>query len=352
MKNNAGKRILSAIKRYFSAHYGILLGLVVLCIVTSFLTPNFLKVNNFVNILRQISVSGVLAISLALVLLTGGIDLSVGSTCAACGCVFAVACTSWGMDIWSGMLVTMLVAGVIGIFNGLLVAYTAVPPFIITLSTQMAIRGMAYMFTGGMPIMVGGETADKFVKIGAGSWKFFNAAGKLVFELPFAVVLMIVVYLIFWIMLSKTRFGRHIYAIGGNQSAAEHSGINVRKDLIITYLLSSLLAGLAGILLASRISSGQPTAANGYETSAIAAAVVGGVSFTGGTGTLGGTFIGALIMGVINNVMNLLKLDYYYQYIAQGAVIIIAVLVDTYVKKNSKKSRRLLRKAEPKEKKS
>lgn len=342
----AGNGIVSATKRYFAAHYGILLGLVALCAVTSILTPNFLKVSNFVNILRQISVSGVLAISLALVLLTGGIDLSVGSTCAACGCVFAVACTAWGMDIWTGMIVTMLVAAVVGMFNGLLVAYTAVPPFIITLSTQMAVRGSAYMFTGGMPIMVGGETAKEFVKIGAGSWKFFNAAGKQVFELPFAVVLMIVVYLVFWVMLAKTRYGRHIYAIGGNQSAAEHSGINVRKDLIIVYLLSSLLAGLAGILLASRISSGQPTAANGYETTAIAAAVVGGVSFTGGTGTLGGTFIGALIMGVINNVMNLLKLDYYYQYIAQGAVIIIAVLVDTYVKKSNKKSKRLTQKAE------
>ncbi|MGI5967338.1 MAG: ABC transporter permease [Anaerotruncus rubiinfantis] len=335
-----GSGALAAVKKYFALHYGIILGLVALCVITSMITPNFLKVANFVNILRQISVSGVLAISLALVLLTGGIDLSVGSTCAACGCVFAVACTSWGMNIWAGMAVTLAVAFVIGIFNGALVAYTAVPPFIITLSTQMAVRGLAYMFTGGMPIMVGGQIAEKFVKIGAGSWKFLNGEGKQVFELPYAVVIMMIVYFLVWVMLAQTRYGRHIYAIGGNTSAAEHSGINVRRDLIVVYLLSSLLAGLAGILLASRISSGQPTAANGYETSAIAAAVVGGVSFTGGTGTIGGTFIGALIMGVINNVMNLLKLDYYYQYIAQGAVIITAVLVDTYVKKSNKRARR------------
>ncbi|MCI8649632.1 MAG: ABC transporter permease [Anaerotruncus sp.] len=340
---NAGNGIVSAVKKYFSLHYGILLGLVILCAVTSIIAPNFLKVGNFVNILRQISVSGVLAISLALVLLTGGIDLSVGSTCAACGCVFAVACAEWGMNLWSGIAVTMLVALVIGMFNGVLVAYTAVPPFIITLSTQMAVRGLAYMFTGGMPIMVSGKIGEQFVKIGAGGWKFLNGAGKQVFELPYAVVIMVVVYFLIWVMLAKTRYGRHIYAIGGNQSAAEHSGINVRRNLIIIYLLSSLLAGLAGILLASRVSSGQPTAANGYETSAIAAAVVGGVSFTGGTGTIGGTFIGALIMGVINNVMNLLKLDYYYQYIAQGTVIIIAVLVDTYVKKGNKRKNRILK---------
>ena len=156
MKKNAGKRILSAIKRYFAAHYGILLGLVVLCIVTSFLTPNFLKVNNFVNILRQISVSGVLAISLALVLLTGGIDLSVGSTCAACGCVFAVACTSWGMDIWSGMLVTMLVAGVIGIFNGLLVAWGDEDAVAHKAVGQLLGRGV-----GGAPCQGGAEAAEE-----------------------------------------------------------------------------------------------------------------------------------------------------------------------------------------------
>lgn len=343
--------VSKAVKKYFSSHSGILIGLLVLCMVTTLITPKFLQVGNFVNILRQISVSGVLAISLALVLLTGGIDLSVGSTCAACGCVFAVACTKWGMNIWTGMLITMFVAFVIGMFNGTLVGYTAVPPFIITLSTQMAIRGLAYMFTGGMPIMVGGEIAKDFVKIGAGSWKFTNSAGAVSFELPYSVVLMAIVYFIFFIVLTRTRYGRHIYAIGGNASAAAHSGINVRRNLISVYLLSSLLAGLAGILLASRISSGQPTAANGYETSAIAAAVVGGVSFTGGTGTIGGTFIGALIMGIINNVLNLLKLDYYYQYIAQGAVIITAVLVDTYAKRGGRVKRLLKKKGADKEEK-
>lgn len=325
-----------AIKKYFSLHYGILIGLLVLCVITSIMTPNFLQVSNFVNVLRQISVSGILALSLALVLLTGGIDLAVGSVCAASGCIFAVACTTWGMSISEGIIIALLVGLVIGIVNGLLVAYTDVPPFIITLSTQMAVRGLAYLFTEGKPIMV---TDEKFVKIGAGGWKFLDDSKNIIFEIPYAVVLMIIIYFGMWVLLAKTRFGRHVYAIGGNAEAAEHSGINVRKCLIVVYVLSSVLAALSGIILASRVSSGQPTAANGYETSAIAAAVVGGVSFTGGTGTIGGTFIGALIMGVINNVMNLLKLDYYYQYIAQGIVIIAAVLVDTYIKKEGKRKK-------------
>ena len=333
----------NAVKKYFSLHYGILIGLVVLCVATSFMAPNFLQVSNFVNILRQISVSGILALSLALVLLTGGIDLSVGSVCAASGCIFAVACAEWGMGIQAGMITALIVSLIFGLANGLLVAYTDVPPFIITLSTQMAVRGLAYLFTKGKPIMVSNQA---FVKIGAGSWKFYNSAEKMVFELPYAVVLMIIIYFIMWVLLARTRFGRHVYAIGGNSEAAEHSGIDVRRSLIIVYTLSGVLAGLAGIILASRVSSGQPTAANGYETTAIAAAVVGGVSFTGGTGTIGGTFIGALIMGVINNVMNLLKLDYYYQYIAQGVVIIAAVLVDTYVKKGNKKKKNRNKKKE------
>ena len=324
----------NAVKKYFALHYGILIGLFVLCAVTSIMAPNFLQVSNFVNILRQISVSGILALSLALVLLTGGIDLSVGSVCAASGCIFAVACAEWGLGTEAGVVIALGVGLVIGLANGLLVAYTDVPPFIITLSTQMAVRGLAYLFTEGKPIMVSDQA---FVKIGAGGWKFYNSAEKVVFELPYAVVLMIIIYFAMWILLARTRYGRHVYAIGGNSEAAEHSGINVKKSLIIVYTLSGILAGLSGIILASRVSSGQPIAANGYETTAIAAAVVGGVSFTGGTGTIGGTFIGALIMGVINNVMNLLKLDYYYQYIAQGVVIIAAVLVDTYVKKGNKR---------------
>ena len=332
-----------AVKKYFSLHYGILLGLLALCVVTSIITPAFLEIGNFINILRQICVSGVLAISLALVLLTGGIDLSVGSTCAACGCMFAVAYSNWGWDIFSSMAIAMAVAFVIGMANGLLVGYTEVPPFIITLSTQMVVRGLGYLFTGGRPVMASGE---EFTAIGSGSWKFLNEAGERVFELPYSVVVMVVVYIIFWVMLTRTRYGRHIYAIGGNRSASEHSGIHVRTDLVTVYLLSSLLAGLAGIINASRVSSGQPTAGEGYETSAIAAAVVGGVSFNGGVGTIGGTFIGALIMGVINNVMNLLKLDYYYQYIAQGVVIVGAVLVDTYAKKNSQ--RKLRKEKQPK----
>ncbi len=322
--------LVIGIRTFFGRHYGILIGLVLLCAAISLYSPKFLSVGNFVNILRQISVSGIVAISLALVLLTGGIDLSVGSTCAASGCLFAVFYTG-GASVWVAISLALLVALLIGLLNGGLVAYTTIPPFIITLSTQMIVRGVAYWFTQGYPVVA---TGNDFGMIGSGSWKWRNDLGRVAFELPYSIVLMLIVYLIFWLLLSRSRFGRHVYAIGGNVVAAEHSGINVRSVLIICYAMSGVLAGLAGIILASRVYSGQPTSGTGYETAAIAAAVVGGVSFSGGIGTIGGTFIGSLIMGVIANGMNLLKLDYYFQYIAQGSVVIAAVLVDSYFKQN------------------
>lgn len=323
---------IAAIKKYYKANYGILGALVVLCVLISIFAPNFFQLNNFVNILRQISVNGIVAIGMTVVLLGGGIDLSVGSVCAAAGCLFAVLFNA-GLDPILTVVATLAVACGIGLANGALVSLTKIPAFIVTISTQMIVRGIAYWFTGGYPVV---NNTEVFGVIGAGSWVIKDSANQVVFELPYSIIVMIMMYLITWAILMRSRYGRHVYAVGGNIVAASHSGIKIRKVLTGTYVISAVMAGIAGIILASRVYSGQPTAGTGYETTAIAASVVGGISFTGGFGFIGGTFIGSLIMGIIRNGMNMLKLDYYFQYIAEGSIVIIAVLIDAYVKKDRK----------------
>ncbi len=327
--------ILMTTKRWFSTNYGTLLALLALSALIALSEPNFATEGNVINILRQVSINGIIAIGLTMSLLIGGVDLSVGSTCAAAGCLVvklfespeAAAGTAGGLgwNVWGAILFTLFVGGLIGLFNGIFVANTNLPFFVITLATQMTVRGIAYWFTGGYPIL---SNNDTFNKIGNGNIEIARA-GTNPFQIPYPVIIMIVLFIIYGVLLSRTRFGRHVYAIGGNREAAIHSGINVRRILTIIYVNNGVLASIAGIILASRMLSGQPTVGIGYEGEAIAASVLGGVSFSGGFGTISSTIIGSLILGVVNNGMNVLGLQFYFQYIAKGLIILFAVYFDS-----------------------
>jgi len=319
--------VVAVVIRYFKMHYGPMIGLLAIGVIIQIFSPNFFTILNFVNILRQISVYGVLSLAISMIILTGGIDLSLGSTVAASGCLAAVLYSQANFPLWLAIVVTIIAAGLIGLFNGFMVAHTSLPFFVITLATQMTIRGLAYLFTRGYPVIVNDE---QFINIGNGAIKFYNTLGeKLEFEIPYSVLVMLLLFFVFWIVLSRTKFGRHVYATGGNINAAIHSGINVKTVQKAVYVFASMLAAVAGIILASRMYGGQPTVGVGYEGEAIAASVLGGIRFGGGYGTLGGTIIGSFILGVINNGLNMVRLEYYYQFIVKGFVILGAVYFDS-----------------------
>ncbi|PMM22501.1 ribose ABC transporter permease [Vibrio lentus] len=295
-----------------------LIALIFLIVVVSFLNPNFFTVDNILNILRQTSVNAIIAVGMTLVILTAGIDLSVGSVLALCG---AFAASMIGMEIPVMIAVpTALVAGAaLGAISGVIIAKGKVQAFIATLVTMTLLRGVTMVYTDGRPISTGfTDTADAFAWFGTG-----YAIG-----IPVPVWIMVVVFATVWYLLNHTRFGRYVYALGGNESATRLSGIDVDKVKIGVYAICGLLAAVAGIIVASRLSSAQPTAGMGYELDAIAAVVLGGTSLAGGRGRIMGTLIGALIIGFLNNALNLLDVSSYYQMIAKAVVILLAVLVD------------------------
>ncbi|MGF1727108.1 ribose ABC transporter permease [Photobacterium nomapromontoriensis] len=295
-----------------------LIALIFLIVVVSFLNPNFFTVDNIMNILRQTSVNAIIAVGMTLVILTAGIDLSVGSVLALCG---AFAATMIGLEIPVMIAVpTALLAGaVLGAISGVIIAKGKVQAFIATLVTMTLLRGVTMVYTDGRPISTGfTDVADSFAWFGTG-----YALG-----IPVPIWLMVIVFASVWYLLNHTRFGRYIYALGGNESAARLSGINVDRVKIGVYAICGLLAALAGLIVTSRLSSAQPTAGMGYELDAIAAVVLGGTSLAGGKGRIMGTLIGALIIGFLNNALNLLDVSSYYQMIAKAVVILLAVLVD------------------------
>ena len=295
-----------------------LIALIFLIVVVSFLNPNFFTVDNILNILRQTSINAIIAVGMTLVILTAGIDLSVGSVLALCG---AFAATLIGMEVPVLVAVpTALLAGaVLGAISGIIIAKGKVQAFIATLVTMTLLRGVTMVYTEGRPISTGfTDVADNFAWFGTG-----YALG-----IPVPIWLMVIVFASVWYLLNHTRFGRYVYAVGGNESAARLSGINVDRVKIGVYALCGLLAALAGLIVTSRLSSAQPTAGMGYELDAIAAVVLGGTSLAGGKGRIMGTLIGALIIGFLNNALNLLDVSSYYQMIAKAVVILLAVLVD------------------------
>ncbi|EOG5904483.1 ribose ABC transporter permease [Vibrio vulnificus] len=295
-----------------------LIALLFLIVVVSFLNPNFFTVDNILNILRQTSVNAIIAVGMTLVILTAGIDLSVGSVLALCG-AFAASLVAMEVPVLIAVPTALLAGATLGAISGVIIAKGKVQAFIATLVTMTLLRGVTMVYTDGRPISTGfTDTADAFAWFGTG-----YALG-----IPVPVWLMVIVFSAAWYLLNHTRFGRYVYALGGNESATRLSGINVDKVKIGVYAICGLLAALAGIIVTSRLSSAQPTAGMGYELDAIAAVVLGGTSLMGGKGRIMGTLIGALIIGFLNNALNLLDVSSYYQMIAKAAVILLAVMVD------------------------
>lgn len=292
------------------------IGLILLIIVVSILNPSFLDLSNLLNLLRQISINGLIAFGMTFIILTGGIDLSVGSILALSSAFIALMITS-GVDPIIALIIGVLIGFVLGAVNGLLVTKGNMAPFIATLATMTIFRGLTLVITDGNPIT---NLGDSYL---------FQLFGKGYFiGIPVPAVTMIIVFVILLIILQKTTFGRHTYAIGGNEVAAKISGIKVNKIKFLIYGISGLMSALAGGILTSRLNSAQPTAGTSYELDAIAAVVLGGTSLTGGKGRIVGTLIGVLIIGVLNNGLNLLGVSSFYQQVVKGIVILIAVLID------------------------
>lgn len=295
-----------------------LLALLVLIAGVSTLSENFFTLNNIFNILQQTSVNAIIAVGMTLVILTSGIDLSVGSVFALTGAVIA-SIIGFDLNPFIAIFVALILGALLGSTTGIVVAKGKLQAFIATLVMMLILRGVTLVYTQGSPINLGmTDNAEMFEWIGFGR----------LFGIPFPIVLMLMVFLIAGYILKFTRFGRHIYAVGGNESAARLSGINVDRVKIMVYMISGLLCAVAAMIEVARLSSAQPTAGTGYEMDAIAAVVLGGTSMAGGRGKIIGTLIGALILGFLNNGLNLLGVDAYYQMIVKGSVILLAVLID------------------------
>lgn len=292
----------------------ILFILALLVIVLSIAEPMFLNWENIINVIRQVTMVAILGIGMTFVLLSGEIDLSVGSIAALAGIIVATMLKS-GMGIALSILGALLVAAVCGAVNGTIHTYAKIPSFIVTLGMLNVARGIVLVITNSYPIT---GLPDAFAVIGKGY----------VGPIPVPVIIMLVCYIIGYFVLKYTKFGRNAYAIGGNADAARLSGVPVKRNKVLFFTISGLTAGITGIILASRMFSGQPSAANGMELDAIAACVIGGTSTTGGKGRLWGTLLGALIMGIITNGMNLMNISTNWQMIVNGAIIVVAVGLD------------------------
>jgi ribose/xylose/arabinose/galactoside ABC-type transport system permease subunit len=306
-----------------------IVGLVVLLVVLNAWTHgDFLRPFNVSNVLKQIAVYAVLAVGQTFVIITAGIDLSVGSLIALTGVLMAGVMVGQPIEA-VGLLVAIGVGvgagGAAGAINGLPVVRFNLPPFITTLAMMLMARGLAFLYSGGRPIEIDNAA---FNAIGGGT--LFPGLGRLIGlpGIPAPVLVMLAVVFVGHFVLTRTRFGRYVYAIGGNEEAARLSGINVAGVKLSVYIISGALAGLASLLLAGRLSTGIPQSGDGYELQSIAAVVVGGTSLMGGRGSIVGTFVGALLIGVLNNLMNLLNVQSYAQEVVLGAVILIAVLLD------------------------
>ncbi|MDN4523894.1 ribose ABC transporter permease [Fictibacillus fluitans] len=295
---------------------GPLIGLAIILIVLSILSPQFFTLANILNVLRQVSINALIAFGLTFVILTGGIDLSVGSMLALSGAITA-GLMAGGTDPVLAMLAGLAAGAVMGAINGLIITKGKVAPFIATLATMTVFRGLTLVYTDGKPI-TGLSDNMSFVLMGRGYF-----AG-----IPIPVIWMLVSFAVLWFLLKKTTFGRRTYAIGGNEEASLLSGIKVDRIKVMIYSLTGLLSAFAGIILTSRLNSAQPTAGTAYELDAIAAVVLGGTSLSGGRGWIFGTLVGALIIGVLNNGLNLLNVSSFYQQVVKGGVILLAVLID------------------------
>ncbi|SUX54068.1 Ribose transport system permease protein rbsC [Chromobacterium vaccinii] len=292
------------------------MALVLVGTILSILSADFLTANNLLNVMRQVSINALIAFGMTLVILLGGIDLSVGSILALSSVLTAMLLQA-NVDPMLATLLGILSGAAMGLVNGLVICKGKVAPFIATLASMTILRGLALVFSNGIPVT--GFDSELFSILGGG-----YVAGLI----PVPVAWMLMLFAVFWFLLKKTVFGRHLYATGGNEEAARLSGVKVDKVKLWAYVISGSMSAMAGVVLTSRLSSAQPTAGSGYELDAIAAVVLGGTSLSGGRGWIFGTLIGALLIGVLNNGLNLLGVSSFYQQVFKGGVILLAVLLD------------------------
>lgn len=323
MDENNGRRILwmgQSDFKIFLKRYGIgfvMIGMIILLTITS---KSFLSINNITNVLATVAINGVLAMGMVFVITAGGIDLSIGALLALSSTCIGIMLEMTG-SILIACLVAMIACTIFGFINGIITAKFGIHSFVVTLASQLVIRGFSYVLSGGYAFAL----ADiNFTQIGLG--KLFNT-------IPYPILILLGVSALAYVLLHLTKFGRYVYAVGGNVNAATASGVNVFWTRVRTFMISGLASGIAGIILTARINSAQPNIGVGYETDAIAACVIGGTSFAGGVSTIPGTLMGIIIIGLIYNGMNLLGISSYWQTICKGLLIIGAVLLDTMMNK-------------------
>lgn len=295
-------------------NYGIVIAFFMICMILAILSPVFLSPINMLNVFRQTSIYGIMAIGMTFVILTGGIDLSVGALLAISGVVSAGMMKA-GFGFFPVLVITLLVGFLFGLINGLIINVGKITPFVVTLGMMSIARGLTLIYSKGYPIS---GFDSSFRQIGGGY----------VLGIPIPSIIFLVTVVLAWVVLTQTRLGRYTYAIGGNEETVRLSGINVAFFKTIIYAISGLTAAISAIILTSRLNSAEPIAGTGFELDVIAAVVIGGTSLQGGRGSIWGTFIGALMIGVINNGMNLLGISAYFQLVVKGSIIIGAVLLD------------------------
>lgn len=323
MENVKAGRVADREKtRMFMGKYGIGVVLLFMMIGISIIEPAFRSGSNMINVATQVSINAMISYGMCLAITTEGIDLSVGAQLALVSCTIGQLITNSGWNVWSACIVALLVATVWGFINGFLVSKFNMFPFVVTLSTQLIIRGFAQVISGGQSIPVTNSTFKQIYSAKAGI-------------LPVPIILLIVVTVVMYLLLHWTKYGRYVFAVGDNMQAAIASGVNVFKVKTIAYTISGLLAGIAGIIFTAKTGSAQSNIGVGYETDAVAACVLGGTSFAGGITTIPGVLMGIFIIGFIYNGMNLIGIDSYYQSMTKGIVIILAVLLDMVMNKKN-----------------
>lgn len=291
------------------------LGFIVICILMTFVSDRFLTISNLTNIIRQVSINAIIAAGMTVVILSGGIDLSVGSVMALSG-TFSAGLMIQGVPIIIAAVIGLLVGAAFGLVNGTLIAFAKLPPIIVTLAMMEIPRGIGLLYTGGYPLI---NLPNTFSFLGNGR----------ILGIPMPIYVMLLVYLVAYFLLNRIPFGRYVYSLGGNEKAARLSGVPVQKNKVLIYVLSGATAALGGLVLTSRLASGQPQAGGGFELDAIAAVVLGGTDINGGRGHILGTLVGAMILGVLNNGLNLMGVSPYIQRVLKGVIIILAIYVSS-----------------------
>ena len=321
MRNRIEK---SKVPHIISDNIVIMVVLLILCIIVSLATDKFLTSGNIISVLRQISINTYIALGMTLIIILGHIDLTVGAVVAMCGTLTVGFIVNQGLPVELAIIGGVLLGVLFGFINGVIVSTFKVPSFIITMAMMNVANGIAYVYSGGQSTRI---TDGFFISIGT---------GYLFSLIPLPVLYMILLIIVISFLLVKTRFGVYVYAIGGNREAARLSGIPIRKIEIIVFTLSGLLSAFAGLVLASRMYSGQPSVGSGYEMDAIAACVLGGTSMAGGKGSISGTVLGAMVIGIISNGLNLIGVSSYWQLIVKGIIIATAVILDSQKEKSKR----------------